>query len=69
MCNVGRIVNWCSHYRKQYGESSKLKIELSYDPAIPYLGIGPNKNTKSRRPLHSHVHRSITYSGQHAETT
>ena len=32
-------VNWCSHYGKQYGGFSKnLKIELSYDPAIPLLG-------------------------------
>ena len=32
-------VNWCSHYGKQYGGfSKKLKIELSYDPAIPLLG-------------------------------
>ena len=32
-------VNWCSHYGKQYGGFSKnLKIEPSYDPAIPLLG-------------------------------
>ena len=32
-------VNWCSHYGKQCGGSSKkqLKIELQYDPAIPLL--------------------------------
>ena len=36
---VGEKVNWCNHYEKPYGESSeKLKIELSYDLAIP-LGI------------------------------
>ena len=41
---VGGNVNWCSHYGKQYGGSSKkLKIELSYDPAIPLLGIYPDK--------------------------
>ena len=39
-----RNVNWCSHYGKQYGGSSKkLKIELPYDPAIPLLGIYPGK--------------------------
>ena len=33
-------VNWCSHYGKPYGGSSKkLQIELPYDPAIPLLGI------------------------------
>ena len=33
------LVSWCSHYGKQYGGSSELKIELQYDPAIPFLGI------------------------------
>ena len=41
---VGSHVNWCSHYGKQYGGSfKKLKIELPYDPAIPLLGIYPDK--------------------------
>ena len=25
LCMVGRYVNWCSHYGKQYGGSSKIK--------------------------------------------
>ena len=41
---VGRNVSWQNHYGKQYGGSSKkLKIELPYDPAIPFLGIYPDK--------------------------
>ena len=41
---VGGNVNWYSHYGEQYGGSSKkLKIELPYDPAIPLLGIYPDK--------------------------
>ena len=41
---VGGNVNWCSHYGEQYGGSlKKLKIELPYDPAIPLLGIYPEK--------------------------
>ena len=33
---VGGNVNWCGHYGKQFGGSSKkLKIELPFDPAIP----------------------------------
>ena len=44
-CTVGGTVNWYSHYGKQYGGSlKKLKIELPYDPAIPLLGIYPEKN-------------------------
>uniref|UniRef100_A0A9L0S7J2 Uncharacterized protein n=1 Tax=Equus caballus TaxID=9796 RepID=A0A9L0S7J2_HORSE len=37
----------CSHYRKEYGGSSKkLKIELPYNPAIPLLGIHPKETKK-----------------------
>ena len=33
-------INWCSHCRKQYEDSSKtLNIELQYDPAIRLLDI------------------------------
>ena len=38
---VGRNVNWCSHYGKQYGSSLKKLKKLPYDPAI--LGIYPEK--------------------------
>jgi len=41
---VGGIVNWYSHYEKQYRASlKKLKMELPYDPAIILLGIYPGK--------------------------
>ena len=41
---VGGNVNWYNHYGKQYGGSSKkLKIKPPYDPAIPFLGIYPEK--------------------------
>uniref|UniRef100_A0A9L0IET0 Uncharacterized protein n=1 Tax=Equus asinus TaxID=9793 RepID=A0A9L0IET0_EQUAS len=47
---AGGNANYCSHYGKQYGDSSKkLKIELPYDPAIPLLGIYP-KSLKSAIP-------------------
>jgi len=37
---VGRNANWCSHYGKKYGGFlRKLKIELPYDSASPFLGI------------------------------
>jgi len=37
---VGWNVNWCSHYREQYGISfKKLKIELPYDLVNPLPGI------------------------------
>ena len=44
LCAVCRIVNWFSHYGKQYGGVlKKLKLELPYNPAIPLLGIYAKK--------------------------
>ena len=41
---VGGNVSWCSHYGKTVWRFlRKLKIELPYDPAIPPLGIYPDK--------------------------
>ena len=37
---VGGNADWCSHFVKQPGVSSKkLKMELPFDPVIPLLGI------------------------------
>ena len=36
---VDENVNWCNHYGKLYEGFQKLKIELRYDPTIPFLGI------------------------------
>ena len=38
---IGGNANGCSHYGKQF--LKKLKIEIPYDPAIPLLGIYPQK--------------------------
>ena len=39
---IGGNVNWCRHYGKQYGGSSKkLNRGVPYDPAISFLGIYP----------------------------
>ena len=38
-------VSWGSHYGQQFGGSLRnLKIEIPYDPAIPLMGIYPEKN-------------------------
>ena len=45
-CTVGGNVYWYSQYGEQYGDSlkkKKLEINLPYDPAIPLLGIYPEK--------------------------
>ena len=49
----------------------KLKIEPPYDPAIPFLGIYPEKTKtlNSKRYMHLNVHSSIIYYSQDMETT
>ena len=65
---VGGNVNWCSHYEKQYGVSSKeVKIELPYDPSI--TGYISKENTNSKRYMHPNVFSSIIYNRQDMETT
>lgn len=39
LCTVYGNVNRCSHYGKQYGTSSKNKIGLPHDSAIPLVSI------------------------------
>ena len=48
-----------------------LKIELSYDPAIPLLGIylKKNKSTNLKRYMHPNIHSSIIYNCQDMEAT
>ena len=47
----------------------KLKIKLPYDPAIPLLGIYPEKIYNSKRHMHPNVHCSTVYNSQVMETT
>ena len=71
LCTVGGNMNWCSRYGKQYGSASKkLKIELPYDLAVPFLSIYP-KEWKSgpQRDSHSHVDCSISHNSRDVETT
>ena len=67
-----RCLNWCSHNGKQYGSSSKqLKIELPYDPTVPFLGEHLNKNKILLQNIYMHfgVHSIIIYNSQDMEAT
>ena len=44
-CTAGGNVNWYSHYGEWYGLLNKPGIKLPYDPAIPLVGIYPEKTT------------------------
>ena len=67
---IGGNVNWYSHYGKQHGSSfKKLTVELPHDPAIPLLGIYPEKKkTNMKRYMHSNVYGSTIYDSQYMET-
>ena len=67
---VGGIINWYSHCGEQYGGSSKKKqkIELSYDSAIPLLGIYLVK-TIIRNDSCTSVHYSTIYNSHDMEAT
>ena len=47
----------------------KLKIKLPYDPAIPLLGIYPEKTIIQKRDMHPNVHCSTIYNSQVMEAS
>ena len=48
----------------------KIKRELPYDPAIPFLDISKaNKNTNSKTYRHTNVHSSIIYNAKDMKAT
>lgn len=40
---VSENVKWCNHYKKHMEVVQKIKIELSYNPGIPFLDIYPKE--------------------------
>ena len=53
---VGMQIGY-SHYGEQYGGFLKKLTELPYDPAIPFLGMDPDK-TNPKRCMHPYVQSS-----------
>ena len=49
----------------------KIKVDIPYDPEIPFLGIylKKTKNTNLKRYMHPRVHCSIIYNHQDMQTT
>ena len=67
---VGGNVNWYNHYGKLLWRFlRKLKIESPYDPAIPLLGIYPDKTTIPKDTCTPYVHGSTIHNSQDIETT
>ena len=65
------IINWCGHYGKQYGGSSKnKKIELPYYVTIPLLVIYLKKfKTLIWKDIWTYVPYSIIYNNQNMKAT
>ena len=68
---VGGNVNWCSHYGEQDGGSLKtLKLDLpTYHPAIPLLGMYPDKTRIQKDTCTHNIHSSTIHSNQDMKTT
>ena len=47
----------------------KLKLELSYNPAVPLLGIYPKEVKGLNKYLYTHIDNNIVYDSQKVETT
>ena len=59
-----------SSYSKHYGGSlKKLRIESSYNPAVPLLGVYPRESYNLKRYMHHCIHCSTDYSNQDMEAT
>ena len=67
-CTAGGNVNWCSHYGKQYGGSSKAKNSFHMIQQSPSWHIS-RQNYNSKRYMHPYVHSSTIHNSQHMETT
>ena len=71
---IGGNVNWHNCYGKQYGSTSKLNIELPYDPAIPLLDyiqtkLSLKKILSLKRNMHPYVPYSTIHASQDMKTT
>ena len=67
---IGGNVNWYNPlWKTVWRYLRKLNIELLCDPAIPLLGICPDKTFHSKRYMHPCVHCSTIHNSQDMETT
>ena len=69
-CTVGGNVNWYSYYGWQLiwrRFLKKVEIKLLYDPAIPLLGIYPEKTIIQKRDVYPNVHCRTLYNNYDME--
>ena len=70
-CTVGENVNGCGHYRNSREVPQKIKnrITIWSSNSTPGYFFKENKNTNSKRYMHTYVHCSIIYNNQDMEIT
>ena len=56
-------------WRTMWRFLKKLKIDLTYDPAVPLLGIYLEKNMTQKDTGNPNVHCSTVYNSQDMEAT
>ena len=68
-CIIGGDADWCSHCKKQDGDTSKYHTESAFWPSNPTSGNTSKgtQNTNSKGHKHPYVHCSIIYYGQDME--
>ena len=71
LCTFGRNANWCSHYGKQYGSSSKVRNKTTLWPSHSTSAYISKEiqNTNSERYMHPYVYCSVIYNSQVTEAT
>ena len=66
---TGGNVNWCSHYGKQYGGSSKTKNRITVWTSNPTPGHISRQNYNLKRYMHHSIHSSTIHNSQDMEAT
>ena len=71
VCSFCGIVNWCTQYGKQCGDSSTVlnRTTIWFSNSTSGHLYEENKNMNFKRYRHPYVYYSITYNGQDMETT
>ena len=62
-------VNQQSHYRQQYGGSSKIKSRITIQFSNSWVFIKKIENMNSKGYMHPDIYSYITYNSQNVETT
>ena len=68
-CTIGDNADWCSHYRKQDGDTSKIKNGPAFRLSNPTSGniSKGTQNINSKEHKHPYIYCSVIYNHQDVE--